>query len=957
MGAGIAQIAALHGHRVQLHDTRLGAGDAAKRGIAEALDKQVGRGRLARADADAALGRIATVVTLPDVCVAQLVVEAIVEDLAAKRELIERVENVVEDTCIVASNTSSLSITALAAGMKRPGRIVGMHFFNPAPLMALVEVVSGLATSTAVAETVFATAQAWGKTPVYATSTPGFIVNRCARPYYAEGLRLLAERAADVATLDAVLREAGGFRMGPFELIDLIGLDVNLAVTKSVWAAYFHDPRYAPSVLQEERVTAGFFGRKSGRGFYDLHAGRCEPAPATENATPAPSRVTVHGDLGVAAALAERIAAGGVAVLRARADSRFPDGAIHVPGNAGGAWLALTDGRTATRRVGDCGVRDLVLFDLAFDYGTAARLAVARADTCASPPMRQPSARCRRRGSKSLASTTSPALPCCVWWRCSRTRPRDAVVQGVASPDAIDVAMQKGVNYPRGPIAWSDPLGAVAAPRRARASGPTLRRGSLSHLAARGPPRGDRGTDRWVSTTRASTPEEAHALAARVAAAMYARDTATQALGIALERVVPGAAQLAMTGARRHGERPRPRHGGLIFTLADSTFAYACNSHNHVTVAQGATIEFLAPGRLGDVLTAEGRERHLERTHRRLRHHGDEPGRADDRALPREVLPPRHPHPHAAPGGLIRRTHERTRSPRAHREGERRRAAALQLERLKWTLRACLRRGAALPAEVRRRRRASRRPQRARGPREVSVHDQAGPARRTIPSACSRCRWRRSSASTPPVGTTGKPTVVGYTQGRHRHLGDGDGALDPRRRRALDRQDPRRVRLRSVHRRPGRALRRARALGATVIPLSGGMTERQVQLIHDFKPDIIMVTPSYMLAIADEMERQGLDPRERSLRDRHLRRRAVDRRRCATAIEAQARTRRDRHLRAVRGDRPRRRAGVHRDQGRAHDLGGPLLSGDRRSGDRATCCPTARRASSCSPRSPRKRCR
>src|SRR6185436_6234432 len=145
MGAGIAQIAALHGHRVQLHDTRLGAGDAAKRGIAEALEKQVSKGRLARADADASLARIATVVALPDVCVAQLVVEAIIEDLEAKRELFQRVENVVDDACIVASNTSSISITALAAGMQRPGRIVGMHFFNPAPLMPLVEVVSGLA--------------------------------------------------------------------------------------------------------------------------------------------------------------------------------------------------------------------------------------------------------------------------------------------------------------------------------------------------------------------------------------------------------------------------------------------------------------------------------------------------------------------------------------------------------------------------------------------------------------------------------------------------------------------------------------------------------------------------------------------------------------------------------------------------------------------------------------------
>src|SRR6185295_15497812 len=192
--------------------------------------------------------------------------------------------------------------------------IVGMHFFNPAPLMPLVEVVTGLATSREVAETTFATALAWGKTPVYATSTPGFIVNRCARPFYAEGLRLLGERAADVATLDAVFRECGGFRMGPFELIDLIGLDVNLAVTKSVWAAYFHDPRYAPSVLQEERVAAGFLGRKSGRGFYEYGGNAAKPKPKSELPESKPAQITVHGDLGAAATLAERIAAGGVSV-------------------------------------------------------------------------------------------------------------------------------------------------------------------------------------------------------------------------------------------------------------------------------------------------------------------------------------------------------------------------------------------------------------------------------------------------------------------------------------------------------------------------------------------------------------------------------------------------------------------------------------------------------------------
>src|SRR4030095_5189131 len=173
MGAGIAQIAAVNGHRVQLHDTRMGAGDRAKRSIGAALTKQVEKGRLSRADADASLGRIATVVTLPDVCVAKLIVEAIVEDLQAKRELFERIENVVDAKCIIATNTSSLSITSLGAQAKRPDRIVGMHFFNPAPLMPLVEVVTGLATSPEVAEGVFATALAWGKTPVYATATRG----------------------------------------------------------------------------------------------------------------------------------------------------------------------------------------------------------------------------------------------------------------------------------------------------------------------------------------------------------------------------------------------------------------------------------------------------------------------------------------------------------------------------------------------------------------------------------------------------------------------------------------------------------------------------------------------------------------------------------------------------------------------------------------------------------------
>ncbi|NDP42371.1 MAG: 3-hydroxyacyl-CoA dehydrogenase, partial [Aromatoleum sp.] len=309
MGAGIAQIAAQNGHIVQLHDTRFGAADAGKTAIAATLAKLVAKGKLAPADADAAIGRITTVVTLADACVAKLVVEAIVEDLAIKRELLASLANVVAADCILASNTSSISITALAAGIKHPQRIVGMHFFNPAPLMPLVEVVSGLATAPAVAEMIYATAVAWGKTAVHATSTPGFIVNRCARPFYAEALRIFSERAADPATIDAVMRDAGGFRMGPFELMDLIGHDVNFAVTKSVWEAYFHDPRFAPSVAQQELVAAGFLGRKSGRGFYDYGAGAAKPLPSSEPAQPKPLAVVVHGDLGAAFALADRLAA------------------------------------------------------------------------------------------------------------------------------------------------------------------------------------------------------------------------------------------------------------------------------------------------------------------------------------------------------------------------------------------------------------------------------------------------------------------------------------------------------------------------------------------------------------------------------------------------------------------------------------------------------------------------
>ncbi len=422
---------------------------------AATFDTLASKGKLAPGAAKAAAQRVSAIHATGDCAGAALVVEAIVEDLDAKRSLLEALESVVAEETILATNTSSLSVTALAAGMRHPGRVVGMHFFNPAPVLPLVEVVSGLATRRDVAEVIHATAAAWGKEPVHAASTPGFIVNRCARPFYGEAWRLLDERAATAATIDALMREAGGFRMGPFELMDLIGHDVNLAVTASVWQAYHYDARYTPSVLQRELVAAGFHGRKTGRGVYDYAAKAPRPDAETEPAQPAPARLTVHGDAGPAAALAARIGRGGVRVEQAPARPGFPGGALDVDGTL----FALTDGRTATQRARAAGIADLVLFDLAGDYATCRRLAVAAADGCGE------AARGRAVGALQAAGLAVSRLDDVAGLAVMRTvamlanEAAEAVVQGVASAADVDLAMRKGVNYPRGPVEWADAIG------------------------------------------------------------------------------------------------------------------------------------------------------------------------------------------------------------------------------------------------------------------------------------------------------------------------------------------------------------------------------------------------------------------------------------------------------------------------------------------------------------------
>ena len=287
MGTGIAQVAAQAGHDVVLADAMPNATVRARGSLTSALDRLVEKGKLDSRARDATIGRI-RFVDEPLVGVdayrdCDVVIEAIVEDLAAKQALFAQLAAVVAPDAILGTNTSSLSVASIASVVKHPERVLGIHFFNPAPVLPLVEVVPWLGSEQSVVTRAVELMRSWKKIPVVASDTPGFIVNRIARPFYGESIRILEEGIADVSTIDWSMRELGGFRMGPFELMDFIGNDVNYAVTRSVFEAFFYDPRYRPSLTQRRLVEAGFLGRKSGRGYYDYRNSASAPAPKTDS--------------------------------------------------------------------------------------------------------------------------------------------------------------------------------------------------------------------------------------------------------------------------------------------------------------------------------------------------------------------------------------------------------------------------------------------------------------------------------------------------------------------------------------------------------------------------------------------------------------------------------------------------------------------------------------------------
>lgn len=352
MGAGIAQVAAQSGHQVVLFDARAGAVQQALDQLARTLDKLVGKGKFTRAGADELLGRIAPASSLQGMAGCGLVVEAVVEDLPTKKHLFAAIEEAVAPDAILASNTSSLSITAIAAACQRPERVIGLHFFNPAPVMPLVEVVPGLLTAPALPTDCAELMRAWGKVPVICKDTPGFIVNRVARPFYGESLRIFEEGIADMAGIDHALKSEGGFRMGPFELMDLIGNDINLAVTRSVWEAMFFDPRYKPSLTQQRQVESGRLGRKTGRGYY-AYDGQPAEAPAMN---PALARRITERVLAMlineaADALSLRIASREDLELAMTKGVNYPKGLLAWADEQGGRhWLGVLDALHAEYR-------------------------------------------------------------------------------------------------------------------------------------------------------------------------------------------------------------------------------------------------------------------------------------------------------------------------------------------------------------------------------------------------------------------------------------------------------------------------------------------------------------------------------------------------------------------------------------------------------------------------------
>ncbi len=448
MGRGIAQIAAQAGFDVALYDVKPGAATEARRAIAATLATLAAKGKLTEEDAARSVARIAAVAELGAVSRAELVIEAIVERLDAKQALFGALEPIVGPECILATNTSSLSVTAIAAVCANPERVAGLHFFSPVPLMKLVEVIGGLLTAPQVVERLLGFGAALGHTPVRARDTPGFIVNHAGRGYGTEALRILGEGIADVATIDRVLTEGAGFRMGPFALFDLTGLDVSQPVMESIYHQYYEEPRFRPSPLGAQRLAAGVLGRKTGRGFYDYGSGTAAvpppPAPAA-----APARrvwVSARDD-----AARQRVASLLVSLgAKVEPDARPATDAVCLvlPWGSDATTAALDEGLDPARTVALDVLPDL-----------------AKHRTVMTTPITHPEVRNSVHALFAADGVSVAIIHDSPGFIVQRVLAHivniacDIAQQRIAAPADIDLAVRIGLGYPMGPLAWGDALG------------------------------------------------------------------------------------------------------------------------------------------------------------------------------------------------------------------------------------------------------------------------------------------------------------------------------------------------------------------------------------------------------------------------------------------------------------------------------------------------------------------
>lgn len=463
MGQGIAQIAVLAGHPVRWFNRSLDRLEAGIHTIRARLSRMAERGMITSAQAQGAGRRLQPATELAELANAELVIESVAEDIDLKQRLFAGLEEVLAPSAILATNTSSLSIHRLAAKLKHPERFLGLHFFNPAPLMKLVEVVPGARTSGPITRRAAATLSAWGKTPVLCRPAPGFIVNRVARPFYTEALRLVDEGVADPAAIDTVLTGSGGFAMGPLALTDLIGQDVNAEVTRQLWNAFGHDPRYTPSPTQQALVEMQRLGRKTGRGFFTYEG---ESGLQAESIGEVPSscrtpRVVVHGSLGPASPVVEVLRHKGIAVehrpLAKHGGGSINLGFIELPE---GPAITVTDGQTANQRAHALR-QPVVVFDLAFDYSSVKHLAVAPSHDVRAEKLQRALALIGVFADRVVVFRDSPGLVVARTVSMLINEAAEVVSQGVCDAEAVETAMRLAVNYPCGLLQWGDSVGAT----------------------------------------------------------------------------------------------------------------------------------------------------------------------------------------------------------------------------------------------------------------------------------------------------------------------------------------------------------------------------------------------------------------------------------------------------------------------------------------------------------------